>query len=276
MHNKVCVGQHEVTLSDTPSELTALLLLDDAETVSELAFHLRKQGLAIDVSYCPSDYDVSARDITDGAVLFCAHGRLSELARCQLPFVVVGATNTHAIDAFAYGALGFVQYPFSTEKISECLQTLLNHCQVVSRRKRFNQASRTIIHQAGISREALMTKLTRLLICPENKTRLTLRSANAWICLKYGDVVWIEAAGDYLVVHCHSENHVVRCTLSDMNRKLDKQFIRINRSAIVNSHAIKRAEQPVKGTVYLQLNNDVKLKVSRQYMIRSTLFSKWL
>lgn len=270
------VSHQDNTLTDTPLALKACLLMQDADSSRVLAFHLRNQGRTVTIQHCnTADQIIPATEFA-GSVLFCEHGRLAEISAQNAPLVVVGECNQHALEAFACGAIGFLQRPFDEDKIANCLQHLVAKLESAAIRERFARASNAVTRQAGISREALMAKLNRSLVCPEAARRLALRSANAWTWLEYGEVLWIESAGDYLVVHCYSDNHVVRCTLCDMSRKLDNQFIRINRSAIVNSRAVKFAEQPVKGTLFLHLQNDVRLKVSRQYVIRSTQFNKWL
>lgn len=276
MQHPYRVSHQDVLHTDTPVVLKACLLMQDEDASYALALHLRNQSNAVKIHYCDTADQLAPAIAPEGTVLFCEHERLAEISKLNMPLVVLGDCNEHAIDAFACGATGFLQRPLDVEKIAACLQNLVNKVHNATIRERFSWASGAVARQAGISREALMAKLNRSLVCPEKSRRLALRSANAWTWLEYSDVLWIESAGDYLVVHCYSDNHVVRCTLCDMSRKLDNQFIRINRSAIVNSRVVKCAEQSAKGTLFLQLQNDVRLKVSRQYLIRSTLFNKWL
>ena len=276
MQPRFRVSHHDVMLTDTPVALKICLLMQSSDIRAELTFHLRNQSEAVTIQHCDTAEQLATATNFTGTVLFCEHERLAEISVPNMPLVVLGDCNEHAMDAFACGATGFLQRPLDEEKIAACLQHLVEKVRNATIRERFARASGAVTRQAGISREALMAKLNRSLVCPERARRLALRSANAWTWLEYGDVIWIESAGDYLVVHCHSDNHVVRCTLCDMSRKLDEQFIRINRSAIVNARAVKSAEQPVKGTLFLLLYNNVRLKVSRQYVIRSTQFNRWL
>jgi two-component system LytT family response regulator len=57
------------------------------------------------------------------------------------------------------------------------------------------------------------------------------------------DIQWVEAQGNYVKVFVHGESHMVRETMSRMERRLDRaQFIRIHRSRLVNLRFLREIQ----------------------------------
>jgi DNA-binding LytR/AlgR family response regulator len=48
------------------------------------------------------------------------------------------------------------------------------------------------------------------------------------------EIEWIEAAGNYVIVHTPSGEHMVRATLKSMLDRLPDNFVRVHRSAAIN------------------------------------------
>ena len=67
------------------------------------------------------------------------------------------------------------------------------------------------------------------------KRKLLVRDSGVVKVIPFDDIVWVDAAGDYMCVHAGGETHVIRSTLRDLMTKLDDNlFVRIHRSTIVN------------------------------------------
>ena len=63
------------------------------------------------------------------------------------------------------------------------------------------------------------------------------------IFLDVADIDWIEAAGYYACVHAGAETHILRRSLSDLERDLgDEKFVRTHRSIIVNLDRVRGLE----------------------------------
>lgn len=53
------------------------------------------------------------------------------------------------------------------------------------------------------------------------------------------DIQWIESAGNYVVVHTATDRHIVRETMATLEQGLPgRQFVRLNRSLIVNLESV--------------------------------------
>lgn len=229
---------------------------------------LQLTDMVDDITFVFDHYHLEALKLTnDVSVIVCCSENVDADGLSPQDTLVVGETNEQALHAFSARAAGFIQYPLSQDQLDACLARHLSHLQQQYQRGLYDHLCQNLSRQSGISRAALTAKLNRMVKQRSGQDRLALRSASEWVYIDQSEIRWIDAAGDYLVVHCQTDNHVVRCTLCDMARKLDERFIRISRSAIVNRDIIKRAEKLACKVIYLVLEDDVRLKISRRYSI---------
>ena len=80
------------------------------------------------------------------------------------------------------------------------------------------------------------------------------------------DILWIDAAGDYMCVHTPSDTHVLRATMRELESRLDpRRFQRIHRSTIVNVARVRELRSHLNGEYFLILDSGQQLKLSRSY-----------
>ena len=87
-------------------------------------------------------------------------------------------------------------------------------------------------------------------------------------------IEWIEAQGDYVMLHIQKSGHLVRETMSALEKRLDpRRFARIHRSAIVNLDFIRELRPMWGGDYRVFLENGTQLTLSRNYRsgVRDTL-----
>ena len=108
--------------------------------------------------------------------------------------------------------------------------------------------------------------------------KMLVKSNGRLIIVHTEEIDWIEAWGDYIRLHCKGKTHIVRQKVSDVEARLDpKQFLRIGRSAIVNSDRIKELEPLNHGDYIISLYDNTQLNLSRNYRDRLiTLFGNHL
>ena len=83
------------------------------------------------------------------------------------------------------------------------------------------------------------------------------------------EIVWIEAAGNYVNLHCKGGVFPVRGSMAAMEKTLDpKRFVRIHRSAIVDVARIEAIEPLESGDCTLRLKSGGELRLSRRYRAR--------
>jgi two-component system LytT family response regulator len=164
-----------------------------------------------------------------------------ELLGSDLPpaIVFVTAYDEYALRAFDAGALDYLLKPFDDARFGRAL----------SRAKE---------------------KLTRYLPSkPRAAERLVVRSQGRVLFVSVAEIDWIEAAGYYACLHVNGDTHVLRRSLSELERDLgDERFIRIHRSIIVNLDRILGLELQSSGEYEVVLRSKARLRLSRRYRKR--------
>lgn len=98
---------------------------------------------------------------------------------------------------------------------------------------------------------------------------LALKDGKDVNLISFDKLMWIEAAGDYVVAHTPSERFIGRVTLNELEASLPSpRFVRIHRSTIVQKRYIVRLRPHDNGEFFLDLENGHCLKLSRGYKDR--------
>ncbi len=204
----------------------------------------------------------------------------------QMPAIVfVTAFDVHAIRAFEVHAVDYVLKPFEDKRLRAALD------QARSRRAgELGKQLASVIQawNAGIPAEPVGAAIgeppggdaaesgDRLLTLhpggvdgPREASsyiaRFTVRDDGRIRFVQATDVDYIEADGNYIVMHVGDTTHRVRASLRDVSRQLDPRvFMRVHRSTIVNIHRIREVQPWFGGDYIAILRSGVKLKVSRQ------------
>ena len=96
--------------------------------------------------------------------------------------------------------------------------------------------------------------------------RLAIRDAGRILRVPVEEILWIDAAGDYMCVHTGKDTHVLRATMRELESRLDpRRFQRIHRSTIVNVGRVKELRAHLNGEYFLILDSGQQLKLSRSY-----------
>ena len=170
----------------------------------------------------------------------------------KMPAVVfVTAYDEYAVRAFEVHALDYLLKPFERERFQQTLQHARSH---VERRR------------AGDLGKRLMALVQDIKPEPQKLDRLVVKSGGRVFFLRTEDIVWIEAAGNYVRLHLGEDSHLFRETMNGIEARLDPQrFVRIHRSRIVNSDRIKELQPWFNGEYVVVLQNGTRLMLSRGY-----------
>jgi two-component system LytT family response regulator len=96
--------------------------------------------------------------------------------------------------------------------------------------------------------------------------RLAIKDSGRILRVPMDDILWIDAAGDYMCVHTGQDTHVLRATMRELEGKLDpRRFQRIHRSTIVNVARVRELRSHLNGEYFLILDSGQQLKLSRSY-----------
>lgn len=182
-------------------------------------------------------------------------GVLTSIPADRMPTVVfVTAYDQHALRAFEFHALDYLLKPFDRTRFNETLRRGRDHIARL-RSGEVNQRLLALLETVGRRRGA-----------PD---RMAIRTNGHVLFIRTASIDWIEAADNYVCLHCGSETHIVRETLSALGGRLDSnRFIRIHRSTIVNADRITRMQPWFRGDYRVLLQDGTQLTLSRSYRER--------
>lgn len=169
-----------------------------------------------------------------------------------LPLVIfVTAFDEHAVKAFEAQALDYVLKPF---KVARFKAAVARARELVARRQP-DETTRRLLAMLEQQREHAK---------PEYLSRVVVRDRNKVRFVKTAEIDWIEASGNYVVLHAGKENHVVRETLATFEAQLSpKEFVRVSRSAMVNLDRVEHFEPTFNNEHVIVLANGARLPMTR-------------
>lgn len=98
---------------------------------------------------------------------------------------------------------------------------------------------------------------------------LSLRTADRVVFVDAHDVTWIEADGDYVIVHTSTANHRIRETITSMEARVPSELlVRISRSAIVNLSAIREMQRWFRGNFVVILRDGTRVTTGSRFRDR--------
>lgn len=179
------------------------------------------------------------------------------------PYVIfTTAFNHYAIRAFEVNALDYLVKPISKPRFVEAVQ----------------RAKRAIRSQEIVRLSKRLIALNAQLSA-DGPGRL----AGQWLTVRKGDVVrqlttddivWLEAANQYVHLHTENDRYTVSESLGNYaNRIKDPRFVRVHRSAVVNGTRVRSISRRRNGTHVLHLDNGDELVLARA---RSALLPRLL
>lgn len=179
----------------------------------------------------------------------------------QMPAIVfVTAYDQYALKAFECHAIDYLLKPYDRDRF----------------RRTLGQVRRRVEVESGL---ALVGRLTALLQDltgrGDHVDRLAVRSAGKVILLRAEEIEWIDAAGNYVHLNAGGRRYRMREKISALEQRLDPgKFLRIHRSTIVATDAIREIRPAQHGECLVVLSNGKRLTLSRSYRDRLNLLTE--
>jgi DNA-binding LytR/AlgR family response regulator len=193
-------------------------------------------------------YDVLLLDIDLGLSGSELVDQLLERA-LPLPSIVLATAHVeHAVAAFQRHTVDYVLKPFSNESINDALNR-------AARRAKGERAAKLI--------EALpqLQKLS----CP-GRPMIAIKAKGSILLINPGEVVAVQAEGNYVLLQRESDSFVLRDSISLVAEKLKPYgFIRIHRSALVNTSFVLEIKRYSTGKCGLRVKNGKEYAVTSTY-----------
>jgi len=168
----------------------------------------------------------------------------------QAPAVIfTTAFDEYAIKAFEAHAIDYLLKPFSQDRFDKAIQKWKE--QKVSSQKN----TEDLLETASYS--------------PAQSQRIVVKTGSKIKIIPVHDVLYLEAADDYVKVHTQEGNFLKNKTMSHFEKTLDpQQFVRSHRSYIINIQQITRIDPYEKDNHVAILKSGAKVPVSRNGYVK--------
>jgi two-component system LytT family response regulator len=114
--------------------------------------------------------------------------------------------------------------------------------------------------------EIIRERTPGLLRWQQTPQRIAVRKHGRVILVTIEEIDWIEAADNYVSLHCGGETHVLRETIREMEARLDPaRFVRVHRSAIVNIDRIRELQPWFRGDYRVILLDGTTLTLTKNH-----------
>ena len=170
----------------------------------------------------------------------------------QMPAVVfVTAHDQHAIQAFEINAIDYLLKPVTRDRFDQALE----RAKARMRMRPGEDVNRQIIG------------LLETIVSPRpHVKRLAVRSGGKTVFVDVKDVDWIEAAENYVQLHCGKAGHLLHVPMNTLEKSLDPElFLRVHRSIIVNVSRIKELQPGVHGEYVITLEIGTRVRSGRTF-----------
>jgi two-component system LytT family response regulator len=164
-------------------------------------------------------------------------------------FIFVTGYSEHAVKAFEVEAVDYLCKPFDKDRLSISLERAMRR---LSTRDTASGGQADSNHWLS---------------------RLAIKEENGIVFVPVEQILWIEAANKYVVVHTSNHHHIARQTIKNLEDNLDpQQFLRIHRSILVRKSAVRGLHPLFHGDYIVRLTNGTELTLSRNF--RESFFNQ--
>jgi two-component system LytT family response regulator len=186
---------------------------------------------------------------------------LQQVPAQHRPLVVfVTAYDRYTLQAFEAHAIDYLLKPLDPDRFRRCLA----HVQHLLQQRTSPQLQQQL--QALLLAVSSPTPAVAPPPTPSLPAQVLVKDKGRIYFVPTEQVQYVEARGNYVVVHTQGQEHTLRTTLGQLKSQLDPTlFLQIHRSLIVNSTFIKELRPWAHGEYLLTLHNETHLTSSRSY-----------
>ena len=157
-------------------------------------------------------------------------------------FIFVTGYSGYAVKAFEVEAVDYLCKPFDKERLSISLERAIRR---LGERENASEGKSEV--EPWLS-------------------RLAIKDENGIVFVPVEQILWIEAANKYVVIHTTSRDHIARQTIKNLEDTLNpKEFLRIHRSMLVRKAAVRGLHPLFHGDYIVKLSNGAELTLSRNF-----------
>jgi two-component system, LytTR family, response regulator len=187
------------------------------------------------------------------------------------PLVIfVTAYDEHAVAAFNVHAFDYILKPVDPARFGEAIARARAQIAQSTAAERHAKLAAFLEVSAGAGTVDVSAAETT----PNGNgraalDRLLVKEEGRMYFVAVAEIDWIEAFGNYARLHTGPRTHLIRETMTTLERALDaRRFARIHRSTIVNLDRIRQMDLWGSGDYMVRLSDGTQLKLSRWYRDR--------
>lgn len=168
--------------------------------------------------------------------------------------IFVTAHSQFAVEAFAMAATDYLLKPLDFDRLGDAVERA---------RERIKARESSALLAEAIAQAESLRAMTATDVY---ERELWIQERHGRVRVPLHQVVWFEAERDYVRVHTCERSHLMRRALQDLADRLDSgRFLRLHRSALVNSDKISRLFRDIRGGMAVSLVTGVEVRVGRKY-----------
>lgn len=181
--------------------------------------------------------------------------------------IFVTAFHQYAVKAFEVRALDYLLKPVKKERLAEAIARVVARTDANADKQKMLEVAEVLQNSGYPAQADVARPVDSIAAYRIEQEKLVIQDGHHPAQLiPYRDILWIDAAGDYMCVHTSAETVVMRARMKSLiNDVLPDGFLRIHKSTIVNLQHVSRLEPLINSEYKLLLVNNKSLKVSRTY-----------
>lgn len=186
------------------------------------------------------------------------HGfQIAESSGGKIPAVIfMSALDRFAARAFDADAADYVVKPFQDHRLLQAVERAKLRVRMERSGVILPKAAESVANGVHVTVQE----------SPRYLERLALRNGDRIFFQKVQTVDSFTSAANYVNVHCGAQQHRMRSTMGELERKLDPHhFVRIHRCAIINIECLKEFRPLPHGDYLVKLVDGKELTMSRNY-----------
>ena len=166
-------------------------------------------------------------------------GMIDQIAGPRPPLLVlVTGYSEYAVRAFEIEAVDYLCKPFDRERLSISIERAI---------RRLNSTVPGAVDSQWLS-------------------RLSIKDDERILFVPVDEIIWIEAANKYVVVHTPTGSHISRQTIQGLENQLNpREFVRTHRSTLVRKAAVRGLHPLFHGDYIVKLVNGAEVALSRSF-----------
>ena len=164
------------------------------------------------------------------------------------PLIVFATAHPeYAVEAFGIDAIDYILKPFDQVRVEKAVEKAARMHRLIA------ESEEEVAEEADAQRA-------------DPPAMLRIKDAGRSYFIPRADVIWIEAAGDYSLLHTADREAAIRRAIKSLESDLPAdEFVRVHRSAIVSVAHIREIRMRPKGEAQIFLTDDITVRTSRSY-----------